>query len=55
MLERSVRDLRRAAAVDDPGGVLGLAGQELLPVGVRDLGIRLHHEPGFSVLDAGFP
>src|SRR2546423_3518219 len=43
VLERPVRDDGRAARVDDPSGVLGLPGEELLPVGVRDLRAGFHH------------
>src|SRR5207253_8398468 len=55
VLERPVRDGRRAAAVDDPGGVLGLSGQEFLSVGIGDLRVCLHDDSGFGVVDAGFP
>jgi uncharacterized membrane protein YbhN (UPF0104 family) len=55
ILELPAGNAHRAAALDDPRGVLCLATRELLPVAVRYLRVRLHHEARLGVVHAGLP
>src|SRR6266516_1137700 len=51
----AVRNLDRSALAGDPRSVLGVAGQVLLTVPVRDLRAGFHDDARLGAVDAGLP